>query len=137
MYVKDLVEREVNVKARFAIPSTIQRNGIHFASLTDSREAYMAGQKAVQHAVGGTSGKMVTLERVSVDPYRCDTGLAELVDVANGEKLLPKEWITEDGYFLTDDFIRYARPLIQGEVAPIIKDGLPIFMRFEKHFLKK
>jgi len=137
MYVKDLVESEVKVKARFAIPSTIQRNGIHFASLTDSREAYMAGQKAVQHAVGGISGKMVTLERVSDDPYRCDTGLAELVDVANGEKMLPKEWISEDGYFLTDDFIRYARPLIQGEVTPVIKDGLPVLMRFEKHFLKK
>lgn len=137
MYIKDLVESEVKVKARFAIPSTIQRNGIHFASLNDSQEAYMAGQKAVQHAVSGTSGKMVTLERISDDPYRCDTGLAELVDVANGEKFLPKEWITEDGYFLTDDFIRYARPLIQGEVTPKLKDGLPVFMRFEKHFLKK
>jgi 6-phosphofructokinase 1 len=137
MYIKDLVEREIKVKARFAIPSTIQRNGIHFASLTDSQEAYMAGQKAVQQAMGGISGKMVTLDRVSDDPYRCDTGLADLVDVANGEKLLPKQWISEDGYFLTDEFVRYAQPLIQGEVTPIIKDGLPVLMRFKKHFLEK
>jgi 6-phosphofructokinase 1 len=137
MFIKDLVEREVKVKARFAIPSTIQRTGIHFASLTDSREAYMAGKKAVQHAVEGVSGKMVTLERTSDEPYKCETGLAELIDVANGEKFLPKEWISKDGYFLTDEFLRYARPLIQGEVTPIIEDGLPVLMRFEKHFLAK
>ena len=134
-FIKDLVEREVKVKARFAIPSTIQRNGIYFASKTDSQEAYMAGQKAVQLAVDGTSGKMVTLERISEEPYECETGLADLIDVANGEKFLPVEWVSEDGFFVTDEFIRYARPLIMGEVEPVIEDGLPVFMRFEKHFV--
>jgi len=135
-YVKELVERQNKVKARFAIPSTIQRNGIHWASLTDSNEAYMAGQKAVQLAIEGVSGKMVTLERTSNDPYKCETGLADLADVANGEKFLSKEWITDDGFFVTDDFFKYARPLIQGTVQPRMKDGLPIFSRFEKNFVK-
>ncbi len=136
-YIKELIEREVKVKARFAIPSTIQRNGIHFASKTDSDEAYMVGQRAVQHAIEGVTGKMVTLERVSNDPYKCETGLIELSKVANGEKYFPKEWISEDGFFVTDEFIKYAKPLIQGEVKPVIREGLPYFIRFKRHFIKK
>ncbi len=134
-YIKELIEREIKVKARFAIPSTIQRNGIHFASKTDSDEAYLVGRKAVLHAIEGITGKMVTLERKSDDPYRCETGLTDLSLVANGEKYFPREWITEDGFFVTDDFIRYARPLIMGEVQTVIRDGLPYFIRFEKHFI--
>ena len=134
-YIKELVERRVKVKARFAIPSTIQRNGIHFASLTDSREAYLAGQTAVQKAVAGVSGQMVTLERVSAQPYACETGLADLADVANGEKFLPREWITDDGFFVKEQFLSYARPLIEGEVQPIIEGGLPRYIRFKKHFI--
>ena len=135
-FIKQLIESQVKVKARSAIPSTIQRNGIHCASLTDSKEAYMVGQKAVQLAVEGVSGKMVTLVRAGDDPYKCETGTAELADVANGEKLLPLEWITDDGFFVTEEFIRYARPLIQGEVQTKMKDGLPMFVRFEKHFVQ-
>jgi len=78
------VEREIKVKARFAIPSTIQRTGIHFASLADSTEAYLVGQRAVQLALKGESGRMVTLERVSSEPYRCETGTVELAEVATG-----------------------------------------------------
>jgi 6-phosphofructokinase 1 len=136
-YIKDLIERESKVKARFAFPSTIQRNGIHFASRTDSQEAYLAGQTAVRLAIKGVSGKMVTLERAPGQAYRCTTGTADLSAVANGEKLFPREWITPDGFFVTDEFIRYARPLVQGEVKPDVPDGLPRFVRFEKHFLAK
>ncbi len=135
-FIKDLVEREIKVKARFAIPSTIQRTGIHFASLTDSQEAYLVGQRAVQLAVQGVSGKMVTLERASADPYRCETGTVDLAQVANGEKKLPKEWIGSDGFSLTGEFDRYARPLIQGEVKPMIEGGLPRFVRFRKSWVK-
>ncbi len=136
-YIKELIEREIKVKARFAIPSTIQRNGIHFASKTDSDEAYMVGKKAVQHAIEGVTGKMVTLERVSDEPYKCETGLVDLSKVANGEKYFPKKWISKDGFFVTEEFIKYAKPLIQGEVKPVIKEGLPYFIRFKKHFIKK
>jgi 6-phosphofructokinase 1 len=136
LFIKDLVEREIKVKARFAIPSTIQRTGIHFASLADSNEAYMAGQKAVQLALSGVSGKMVTLERASDQPYRCVTGTADLADVANGEKLFPTDWIGEDGFSATEEFLRYARPLIQGEVQAELEGGLPRFVRFRKHFVQ-
>ncbi|HAE23127.1 MAG TPA: 6-phosphofructokinase [Spirochaetaceae bacterium] len=135
-FIKAFVERELKVKARFAIPSTIQRTGMHFASLTDSREAYLVGQTAVRLALAGESGKMVTLVRKPGAAYGCETGLAELSQVANGEKLFPKEWIGDDGYSVRQEFIDYARPLIMGEVQPLMEGGLPSFMRFKKHFVK-
>lgn len=134
-YIKALVESEVKVKARFAIPSTIQRAGAHFASLTDSQEAYETGRQAVRLAVAGESGKMVTLVRESDEPYRWTTGLADLSQVANGEKYFPKEWIGPDGYSVTEAFLRYARPLIQGEVPVPVEGGLPRYIRFQKHFV--
>jgi 6-phosphofructokinase 1 len=136
-YIKAFVESELKVKARFAIPSTIQRSGMHFASLADSKEAYMVGQTAVRLALAGESGKMVTLVRKPGKDYACETGLAELSQVANGEKLFPKEWIGDDGYSVRQEFIDYARPLIMGEVQPVMEGGLPQFMRFKKHFVKK
>lgn len=135
LFLKNLVEREAKVKARFAIPSTIQRNGVHFASATDSAEAYRVGQEAVRQAVAGVSGKMVTIERIADDPYAWKPGLADLSAIANGEKYLPTEWVTDDGFFLKREFFAYARPLIDGEVKPPIKDGLPVFSRFEKHWI--
>ena len=127
-----MVETKAGVKARFAIPSTIQRTGLHFASQTDSEEAYATGKKAVELAIQGVSGKMVTLVREKTSPYAYTTGTADLSDVANGEKLFPKEWISEDGFFVTEKFFAYARPLIMGEVNTIIEDGLPQFMRFRR-----
>jgi 6-phosphofructokinase 1 len=135
LFLKNLVESEAKVKARFAIPSTIQRNGVHFASQTDSDEAYRVGQEAVRQAVAGVSGKMVTIDRIADDPYAWKPGLADLSAIANGEKYLPTDWVSADGFFLKDDFFSYARPLIEGEVRPPIKDGLPVFTRFEKHWV--
>ena len=134
-FIKSVVENEVKVKSRFAIPSTIQRTGSHFASKTDADEAYMAGQKAVQLALAGENGKMVTLQRAAGKEYRCETGSAELSAVANGEKYFPKEWISKDGFFVSDDFLEYARPLVQGEVQPLIEGGLPKYVRFKKFFI--
>jgi len=134
-YIKSIIEQEVQVKSRFAIPSTIQRTGAHFASRTDSEEAYLVGQRAVQLALEGVNGKMVSLQRTENGPYRCQTGTVDLAMVANGEKYFPDEWISPEGYFVTDEFLRYARPLIQGEVKPRIQDGLPNYVRLKKHFI--
>ncbi len=134
-YIKNLVEKEVGEKARFVIPSIAQRNGIHFASKTDSDEAYLVGQAAVQKAVEGMSGFMTAIKRLSDDPYKIEIDTVELSKVANGESLLPRDWITEEGFFVTKKYLDYARPLIQGEVPINIKDGLPVFSRFKKHFI--
>lgn len=131
LQLKRLVEDGLKVKARFAIPSTIQRNGAHFASLCDAQEAYRVGREAVKLAVRGVSGKMVTLERIGDNPYRCRIGTVALADVANCEKRFPLEWIRKDGFFVTDRFLKYARPLIQGQVKPAMEDGLPKYVRLK------
>lgn len=134
----EFVEQKIKVKCRRARPGTAQREARHFASLTDVKEAYMVGQKAVQHAVAGTTGYMVTLVRESNKPYRCTTGLAKLADIANGEKKVPREWINKEGNHITQEMRDYIIPLMLGE-APITigPDGLPIYMKFEEHYLPK
>ncbi len=132
--VQSIVQNDCSVKARIAMPSTVQRTGAHFASLTDNEEAYGAGRQAVKAALEGVTDKMVTLVRESDEPYKCVYGLADLSAVANGEKFFPKEWISADGFFVTDDFTSYARPLIQGETKPPMEGGLPRYVRTKKVF---
>jgi 6-phosphofructokinase 1 len=136
--LKAVVEKEVGIKARFNKLGTNQRSAMHFASLIDINEAYMCGQMAVKYAMEGENGKMVTLVREKGKKYKCTTGLAELRDVANGEKKVPAEYINDKGNHITDAMRDYVRPLVQGE-APITvdKDGLPVFMRFERKPLEK
>ncbi|AQT68629.1 6-phosphofructokinase 1 [Anaerohalosphaera lusitana] len=131
--LKDIVEREVGIKARFNKLGTNQRSAMHFASLTDIEESYMCGNAAVEAALSGVSGKMVTLVREDGSDYSCTTGLANLSDVANGEKIVPREFINEAGNGVTDAMLDYVRPLVQGEApVSINEDGLPVFMRFER-----
>jgi 6-phosphofructokinase len=134
--LRSVVENQVGVKARFNKLGTNQRCAMHFASLTDVHEAYMCGQAAVKAALAGVNGKMITLVRTDTSGYNCTTGLAELSDVANGEKKVPAEYINQQGNHITDAMRDYVRPLIQGE-APIKvgPDGLPVFMRFERKTL--
>ena len=136
--LKAVIEKEVKIKARCNKLGTNQRSAMHFASLTDVNEAYRCGQMAVKYAMEGVNGKMVTLVRQAGPEYKCTTGLAELRDVANGEKKVPKEYINEEGNHITDSMRDYVRPLVQGEAAITIdKDGLPVFMRFERKPLAK
>jgi len=136
--LKAVIEKEVGIKARCNRPGTNQRSAMHFASLTDVNEAYMCGQMAVKAALSGENGKMVTLVREGGGEYKCTTGLAELRDVANGEKKVPAEYINDKGNHITQACRDYIRPLIKGE-APITigEDGLPVFMRFERKLLEK
>jgi 6-phosphofructokinase 1 len=136
--LKAVIEKEVKIKARFNKLGTNQRSAMHFASLTDVKEAYMCGKMAVQYALKGVNGKMVTLVREKGRQYKCTTGLAELRDVANGEKKVPREFINEKGNHITKAMRDYLRPLVQGE-APIKigDDGLPVFMRFKRKPLEK
>jgi len=135
---KVVIEEQVKIKARFNLLGTNQRSAMHFASLTDVNEAYMCGQMAVKYALDGVNGKMVTLVREKGPKYKCITGLAELRDVANGEKKVPREFINDSGNHITDAMRDYVRPLVQGEAPVTIgEDGLPVFMRFERKPLEK
>ena len=73
----------------------------------------------------GESGKMAVIVRTSDDPYGSDTAVRDVHKIANDERMVPREWITEDGTYVTDEFITYVRPLIQGEVPPVMVDGIP------------
>ena len=128
-FLKLLIQERLKLKTRTNRAGTAQRNAMHFASLTDRDESYMCGQMAVRYAIDGVTGQMVSLVRESNDPYLCKTGLADLDEVANGEKKVPRAWINERGNFPTQELIDYVRPLIQGEVRVPIRDGLPLYAR--------
>ncbi len=136
--LKAVIEKEVGIKARFNKLGTNQRSAMHFASLTDVNEAYLCGQKAVEAALTGENGKMVTLIREDSDQYNCTTGLTPLSEVANGEKKVPLQYINKAGNGITQAMKDYVRPLVQGQ-APITiaEDGLPVFMRFDRKPLAK
>ena len=119
-------------KVRVAKPGLLQRCAAHSASKTDADEAFMAGEAAVEAAIAGETDKMVTLLRGDKEAYSCETGLTPLSDVANSIKKLPREWINEDGTSMNFQFLRYAQPLIQGEIVLPHEGGVPVFARLEK-----
>jgi len=125
------------IKVRVAKPGLLQRCAAHCASKTDVDEAYLAGQAAVEAAVDGQTDKMVTIVRGETETYTSETGLAPLSDVANSVKKLPREWINEDGTSMNFQFVRYAQPLIQGEVTAPHDGGVPVFARLEKSRVDK
>jgi ATP-dependent phosphofructokinase / diphosphate-dependent phosphofructokinase len=136
--IRGIIEEEVHVKCRTAKLGVIQRAASHCASKTDRDNAYTSGARAVQLAVEGQSDLMVTLTREGAgESLKFGTGTAPLAEVANSEKMLPREWINEAGTLPNEKFIEYARPLIMGEVAIPHEGGLPKYTRLEKHFIEK
>ena len=121
-----------SAKVRVAKPGLMQRCAAHSASKTDADEAYLAGQAAVKAAIAGETDKMVTLIRGEADHYTVETGLAPLSEIANGVKKLPREWINEDGVSMNFQFLRYAQPLVAGEVVIPHDGGVPVFARLDK-----
>jgi 6-phosphofructokinase 1 len=117
-YLCDQIARNLNIKARFDKPGTVQRMSMLAVSEVDLEESYLVGQTAMRYAAGGGSGQMITLVRKAGKSYKCTTGLAALEDVANAEKAVPDEFINEEGNFVTPAFIEYARPLIGGPLPP-------------------
>lgn len=124
-YLASYVAGKFGCKTRAIELSTLQRAASHCSSRVDILEAYQVGGAAVKAADEGDSGKMVVLVRLSDDPYQCGTEVKDVHKIANDERLVPREWVTEDGTYVTEDFISYVRPLIQGDVPPVMVDGIP------------
>ena len=124
-YLASFIAGELGAKTRAIELSTLQRAGSHLASRVDILEAYQVGGAAVKAADEGDSGMMVVLERISDDPYQCQTTVKNVHKIANDEKCVPREWINKDGTYVTDDFVAYVKPLIQGDVSPVMVDGIP------------
>ena len=126
------IGKRINVKVRAIEFSLIQRSAAHLASKVDVEEAFNAGKKAVQAAVRGTTDRMVGFKRVSNNPYKIKYALIPLKQVANTEKKVPLEWILPDGAGLSQEYIDYASPLIQGDSKAKLVDGLPHFAKLKK-----
>ena len=127
----------MGVKVRGIELSLLQRCGAHLASQTDIDEAFLAGKVAVEAAVSGETGKMIAFAREITDgKYHCVTKLLPLTSVANFEKKVPLGWITPEKNQVTDAFVEYALPLIQGEPKIPLENSLPRYARLKKILAK-
>jgi 6-phosphofructokinase 1 len=126
--VANMVKQALGHKFHWAVADYLQRAARHIASATDVKQAYELGQKAVELALAGRNAVMPTVERISDVPYKYKIGVAELAKVANVEKFMPRDFITKDGFGITDKCKRYLAPLIQGEDYPKYKGGLPVYV---------
>lgn len=124
-YLASYIAGELGTKTRTIELSTLQRSASHCSSRVDILEAFAVGGAAVKAADEGDSGQMVVLQRISNDPYQCTTAIKDVHKIANDEKCVPREWINKEGNYVTDEFINYVSPLIQGDVAPVMVNGIP------------
>ncbi len=124
-FLANLVHEKLGIKTRAVELSSTQRAAAHLASKTDVDEAFAVGGATIKAADEGASGVMVVIERVSDDPYQSTTSVHDVHRIANGEKVVPREWINEEGDYVTEEFLDYVRPLIKGSSTPIMVEGLP------------
>src|SRR6266566_4209774 len=132
-----LVSDKLKYKYHYAIADYLMRAARHIASKTDVEQSYAVGRAAVELALAGKSGLMVTIERKSDSPYVWTTGSAPLDKVANVERKMPRDYITPDGFHITDKCRRYLSPLIQGEDYPPYVDGLPQYVTLKNAAVPK
>jgi 6-phosphofructokinase 1 len=125
--VANMVKQALGHKFHWAVADYLQRAARHIASKTDVKQAYELGAAAVKLALKGHNAVMPTIDRVSDAPYRYKIGMAPLAKVANVEKFMPRDFITKDGFGITEKCKRYLRPLIQGEDYPQYRNGMPVF----------
>lgn len=124
-YLANIVRKNIPTKTRSIELSILQRCAGHLTSRTDITEAYQVGGAACKAAFEGESGKFVSIYRVSNAPYQSSTRLVDINDVANFEKKIPLDWISDDHMQMRKEFIEYATPLIQAELTPIYVSGRP------------
>jgi 6-phosphofructokinase 1 len=125
--VAGMVKQALGYKFHWGVADYLQRAARHIASKTDVQQAYEVGAAAVQLALAGQNAVMPTIERLADAPYRYRIGTAPLAEVANREKFMPREFISEDGFGITEACKRYLRPLIEGEDYPRFAGGLPVY----------
>ena len=136
-FLASYIAGELGCKTRAIEFSTLQRAASHLCSRVDILEAYQVGGAAVKAADEGDSGQMVVLQRISDDPYQCSTAVKDVHKIANDEKCVPREWINADRTYVTNAFISYVEPLIQGDVYPIMVDGIPRHLYTPKELYRK
>ena len=130
--VANLIKNALGYKFHWAVADYLQRSARHLASNSDVEQAYALGQAAVEMALEGKNSVMPAIVRISNNPYKWEIGCGELKDVANVEKMMPKNYISADGFSITDSCREYLLPLIGGENYPPYIDGLPNYVVLKK-----
>jgi len=120
-----MISKNLNLKYHYAIADYLQRSARHIASAIDVKQAYSVGKAAIELAIKGENAVMPTIERTSNNPYRWKISKTSLMKVANKEKMVPRKYISKDGYSITKACKTYLEPLIQGEDYPPYHNGIP------------
>lgn len=135
--IAQLIKQELNYKYHWAVADYLQRAARHIASKTDVEQAYALGKAAVEFALAGKNAVLPIIVRKPGATYRWSIGSAALADVANIEKHMPRNFITKDGFHITEACRQYLQPLIQGEDYPPYKKGLPQYVALKNIAVKK
>jgi 6-phosphofructokinase 1 len=135
--VANIIREGLGLKYHWGVADYLQRAARHIASKTDVEHAYAVGKAAVEFALQGRNSVMPTIVRTSSHPYLWEVGAAPLTEVANKEKMMPSEFISEDGFGITVACREYLAPLIHGEDYPPYKDGLPDYVTLESAMVDK
>ncbi|HKY69420.1 MAG TPA: 6-phosphofructokinase [Gammaproteobacteria bacterium] len=130
-FLADMVRKELDLKYHWAVADYLQRAARHIASSTDVEQAYALGKAAVEFALQGKNAVLPIIVRDSDMPYTWHIGEAPLAQVANVEKTMPRHFITQDGFGITEPCRRYLTPLIQGEAYPPFENGIPKYVKLQ------
>ena len=135
--IAQMVRNELGYKYHYAVADYLQRSARHIASATDLAQAYAVGKAAVEMALAGKNAVMPAIIRTADKPYKWRIEAAPLARVANKEKMMPKKFISSDGFGITAACRRYLEPLIKGEAYPPYKNGLPVYADLKKIPVRK
>lgn len=124
-YLASMITDRTGIKARAIEFSTLQRCASHVISRNDAEEAYNVGYLAAKKAFEGSTGQMIVINVESRAPYLVSYSQFDIHEIANVERKVPLQWITEDGTYVSSEFIEYAKPLIMGEIEPYFSEGVP------------
>ncbi len=132
-----LIKQKHGYKYHWAVADYLQRAARHLASQTDVDQAYALGQAAIEYALKGENNVMLTIKREPGEDYRWSIGTAPLSEVANIEAKIPRDFISEDGFGITEACRRYLQPLIYGEAYPPYENGMPKYVRLKNILAEK
>ncbi|MBP9743166.1 MAG: 6-phosphofructokinase [Burkholderiales bacterium] len=127
----DLVKKKLNLKSHWAVADYLQRSARHIASRTDLEQAYSVGYAGVEYAINGHNAVMVYIKRLAQEPYLWEVDHAPLSEIANKEKFMPRDFINEEGFYITTKCRHYLEPLIVGEDYPPFKNGMPDYVKLK------
>ncbi len=135
--VANMIREDLGLKYHWGVADYLQRAARHIASKSDVEQAYALGEAAVKYALAGDNSVMPTVDRISDSPYKWEIGKASLDQVANVEKMMPRDYISEDGFGITEACRTYLGPLMEGEDYPPYKNGLPQYVMLDHKMVDK